>query len=223
MGDAIVTTKKIGLAPKPGSLRDRLAKANGAGASEKALYLLLDCSGSMSSCDGIGVSKINLLKQAVDRLLIEACNKQVRIIAFPESDSCPAPRPALLLKTDVDSLCAGGGTPMEQALATLYAEGANAERAMIVSDGDATDHPLIVLRDVLEKGSAIITDCVHIGTSSDGEALLKEIASRTGGIYIKFTSVENFRTSFKFLAPQHRALLLEAGAAAKLGAAEVQT
>jgi hypothetical protein len=112
---------------------------------------------------------------------------------------------------------------MERALATLYAESVNVERAIIVSDGDATDNPLIVLRDAIEKGNTIVTDCVHIGESHDGEALLSEIAHRTKGIYIKFTSVENFRTSFKFLAPQHRALLLEAGAAAKLGAAEVQT
>lgn len=95
-------------------------------------------------------------------------------------------------------------------------------RGIIISDGEA-DVPNAAL-DYARKyaASETVVDTVHIGNSTGGEKLLQEIASITGGIYIKFSDVAAFSKAFEYLTPERRATLMLPGAAALLGAKELK-
>jgi hypothetical protein len=96
-------------------------------------------------------------------------------------------------------------------------------RCVLVSDGQAdfTQPCLDTARDFAEFECPI--DTVHIGSDTSGEQLLKEIAKITGGLFIKFTDLDSFSKSFKFLAPATRMMLAANNDIARmLGATEVK-
>ena len=117
------------------------------------------------------------------------------------------------------SLSTMGGTPMCEAMRDML-HNESLTRGVIVSDGEATDgDPTRMAYEYKEAGIPI--DCVHIGGDVRGEQTMKDIASITGGYFIKFTDVNNFSQNFKYLTPRYRGLLAEPGAARLLGASEV--
>jgi hypothetical protein len=73
------------------------------------------------------------------------------------------------------------------------------------------------------KEAGVPIDCVHIGSSTGGESTLKEIAERTGGVFMKFTDVGNFAKNFKYLTPGYYGQLTSGAiSAAALGATEIK-
>lgn len=189
------------------------------------VVLVTDCSGSMS-----GDSNMNLRIAAEE--FVKNCNfsdTSVAVSTFGLDDSVgfnggevdtPLSRHAPSLTALVKALPAVGGTPMHHAL-TRVVENYPVTRAVLVSDGDATDWnnrrslydpPQVTniatdetIKKYREGGTPI--DCVHIGGSTAGESLLRKIAEATGGMFIKFKDTSDFAKAFKFLAPTYRAML----------------
>jgi Mg-chelatase subunit ChlD len=229
---------------RPGSLADRIAKAQGTqqNAQKPTIMLLLDCSGSMyASENGSHDTKISMLRQAIDAFIKETDlgAYQIGLESFPQGVVHCAPCSSFaLLSIAANAAKATGGTPMGATIKYALAVRPRPERCVIVSDGDATDNALGALQsDIPEntneefaavnsaetkiaKRTTPIFDCVHIGDSRNGEDTLKEIARLTGGTYLKFKDMDAFRKGFKFLTPTYRAMLMAGDAAELTGASE---
>lgn len=197
------------------------------------IALMLDTSGSMHETEQGGwlakynsnaKEKIALLREACQGFLT-SCNfgdTSIAIETFPHSKRTRLPLSTFepILATTIMALDAAGGTPMAEAM--KYVLGSySLTRGVIVSDGDA-DYAIVcesIAQDF--KLADVPLDCVHIGKSPNGEALLAEIARITGGLFIKFDNVENFAKNFSYLTPQKRASLFLTGAQQMLGAKEI--
>ena len=65
-------------------------------------------------------------------------------------------------------------------------------------------------------------DCIHIGSSSAGETLLKRIAEATGGAYMKLVDAQKLSHALKYLQPHYRAMLMSPEAKELTGADEIE-
>jgi Mg-chelatase subunit ChlD len=203
---------------------------------ENRIAIMADCSGSMSGRVISNKSKMDLLKEAlrgfIDHVNFE--NTSVAITTFPlrqgygwdgEDNSIASGGTTAkdllstnktLLETTAQCLQDGGGTPMHEAMGKVINE-IPLTRGIIISDGDADHFELAIAEARNFAKSETMVDTVHIGKSSRGEKLLQEIASITGGFYIKFDDVSSFAKSFSYLSPEGRAkLALAAGPQATL-------
>ena len=170
------------------------------------LCLMLDKSSSMSAEESTkqgSKKRIDLLKEALQNF-VSRCNladTAIAIETFPEGFSLPLTSNAMMLGTSVFAFDASGNTPMRRCVESSLSK-IPMTRAIIVSDGEATDWPSpygyndltdekISTNDALlaqYKEQGIPIDCVHISQDSAGEELLRRIARETGGIFIKFTT-----------------------------------
>lgn len=182
------------------------------------LVLALDCSGSM------GGRKIEHLKRASAQF-IDKCNPNdtaLGVDTFPKGFTAPITTINLSLKLMMDTVSAGGDTPLYDCLGRIITN-LTPTRVVLVSDGAPTDSGSdeLVIGQYIE--SKIPIDCVHIGDSSSGEEVLKSIAERTGGLYIKFTDTNALTSGLSYLTPGSRALLTSGQvSASQLGAREVK-
>ena len=100
-----------------------------------------------------------------------------------------------------------GNTPLVKRTAKMLKDN-NLTRAIIFSDGAPDNYNI---ESLLEKKIPI--DCVYIPSdyvSSDAENFLKNLAEKTGGIYLRFErGKSNFRTAFKYLSPGLRHMLAD--------------
>lgn len=203
---------------KPGGLHARIAQAemvkeivgetSNPTTMPNRIALMLDCSGSM---DG---EKMDLLKKAAQSFIQDAdlTSTSLAIEAFGMYLRQSLTTDRMTLWSACFGLAADGGTPLHEAMRVCIEYPLT--RAIIISDGDAnTDCETETENFVYKK---IPVDCVHIGNSTGGEALLQRIASKTGGLFIKFKDVSQFASAFRFLLPEYRAdakrLMLTAGA-----------
>jgi len=186
------------------------------------LALMLDVSGSM------GGEKIDSLRTAVTGF-IGACDFSDTSLAMePFGDHYPSPNRVLptcvspMLSTTVQMLQAEGGTPMAQAMDYVI-NSYSITRGVIVSDGKPDSVSACYDSAANYREAGIPVDCVHIGNSTSGEACLKQIAEVTGGQYIKFTDIQSFSKSFKYLTPAFYGILTSGGLqASDLGAKELK-
>lgn len=245
-GSSSLTLNKDKLSSKSTPFQQRVneAKAQQADASTmpNRIALMLDCSSSMSSyADNIGRASqptkrcIDLLKEAIENFAMR-CNFTDTSLAFetfPPGTELPLTSNELIVRMTAQALEPRGSTPMHACVERCI-EKIPMTRAVLVSDGEATDWHDFDCDDVFQeaKGKGTVLDrykemqipidCVHIGASQDGEALLRHIAQATGGLYIKFTDVSAFSTAFGFLAPSCRAMLTNGRIdASQLGAKEL--
>jgi Mg-chelatase subunit ChlD len=189
--------------------------------------LMLDCSGSMS-----GYKNQNL-HTAVSEY-IKSCNftdTSIAIRTFGKDNGeirGPLSRDMVVLEAVANTLPADGGTPLLACFADTL-ESISLTRGVIISDGQAgdwrtsyssTSYNNATLEAYVEAG--IPVDCVHIGNETGGEDLLRHIAERTGGIFVKFKDSGNFAKAFKYLSPANRALLGDGSILRQLGASEVR-
>jgi Mg-chelatase subunit ChlD len=186
------------------------------------IALLLDVSGSMEG------TKIQSLRDAVTSFIQSCTFGDTALALEPFGEGNPPPnRLALtcfgpLLTTTVQMLHAAGGTPMAGAL-TYVLSSYSLTRCVLVSDGqpDSESTTYAVAAEYREAG--LPCDCVHIGDSTQGEECLRRIAEVTGGQYIKFTNIQSFARSFKYLTPAYYAQLTSGSvSAAQLGATEIK-
>lgn len=183
-----------------------------------------DCSGSMSDIVGSG-SKVDFCKDAVISF-VDNCftgATRVGVASFPEQVVVEPTLDLQSVKQASSGLRAAGGTPMAEPLDFVLNEW-KPTHGIVISDGapDSPDEVLTLARAYKEKG--IKLDTVHIGDKDEqGESLMKNIATITGGVYIKFTDVNAFTANFKFLTPRHRlTLTTHKNPVALLGASEVK-
>lgn len=236
----------IRLGTKHGSLHARVANAinnptpQGASAFKTPvsfanfgkIMLFPDVSGSMGDRVGpsdsyrgeAGETKISLLKKAFETY-INDCNRALNAVglaSFPEQAYESPTNDHEMIKSIVNQLEANGGTPLVSALGYVLAN-EPITHAVIISDGDADDRLQSVELAKAFAAKLVKIDTVHIGSSTGGEELLKQIAEITGGIYVKFTDVQSFAKTFSYLSPKKRGLLTSSkNAVALLGAAEVK-
>jgi hypothetical protein len=210
------------------------------------LCLMLDRSSSMQSLAGMAKDdkpKIEFLKDAIENF-VTRCNfndTSLSMESFPTGLSVALTSNQLILSTAAFGLTPLGSTPMFQCVQNMLTM-VPMTRAIIVSDGEATDWHDFNDKDYNEdddsahkvkspgigllklyKEQGIPIDCVHIGDSTSGEELLRRIALQTGGIYMKFTDVGSFAKNFAYLTPGYRAMLTDGSVSAEsLGAKEIK-
>lgn len=223
---SLAKAKKPGLSP----LYARKAAMDSAKAAASAqavempnrIALLLDVSGSMAG------RKIDDLRKAYDSFVaaLDLSNTALAIAHFGyENDaacdvSLTTDR-SLIMITGV-SLHANGSTPMAEAMERVIST-QPLTRAVLISDGEPNDEHRAYTQAKTFREAGVPCDCVHIGSSSSGEDVLKKIAEITGGIYLKFTDTGNFAKSFSYLTPAGRALMLSGNVSASdLGATEIR-
>jgi len=126
---------------------------------------------------------------------------------------------AIALDTNLPKLAAlmplihdSGGTPMFETLQKAQAEEPKATRYIIFTDGQPNYNDLNMKESCISKAIEFKTpiDTVLIGLKDSPEAhLMKEIADRTGGIFLVFERGKaNFKTAFKYLSPGLRLQLM---------------
>ncbi len=193
------------------------------------ICILPDCSGSMSGevsglTNGPRKTKMDYLKEAVESFG-ENCKwseTSVAVMSFPyDVTELPLTNQQGMFVAGITTLKVSGDTPMGHSMARAI-ESIPMTRAIIISDGEATDNPKPEETARQYAEAKIPIDCVHIGYDQRGEELLQEIAKITEGKYIKFDNVANFAKALKYLTPAYRALLNAPSAAAILGAKEVK-
>jgi len=202
------------------------------------LGMMLDISGSMGCLNANATTKIVYLQRAYTAF-IEMINyddtaiavrtfpfypqdEGVRVLLSRRSISLPLSSNPLTLAAVLPYLIPAGGTPMHDALKFIIEE-VPLTRGILISDGEADGgHSRALYEASKYVGAEVPIDCVHIGSSTGGENLLKKIAEMTGGIYIKFTNVEAFSQALTYLTPRYRAMLTSGLAGAlDIGAKEL--
>lgn len=191
-------------------------------ACKNRIALMLDVSGSM------GGAKIASLRDAVTGFILACDMSDTSLALEPFGDDYPSPNRVTLttvqpmLMTTAMLLRAEGGTPTAQAMDYVI-NTYSITRGVLVSDGDADNAQACYDSAIQYREAGVAVDCVHIGDSSGGEACLRRIAEITGGQYIKFTDVNSFSKSFKYLTPAFYGVLTSGGlTASDLGAKELK-
>jgi Mg-chelatase subunit ChlD len=166
------------------------------------LAIIADFSGSMGGGSG---SKLALLGEAVQDFAMRSdeSTTAIAVESFPQGFRIELTNDKTSVWMRMFNLNIIGDTPMGQGMSTAL-EMVKPTRAMLISDGEATDGELSYEMASRYKEKEVICDTVHIGESTSGETRLKRIAEITGGIYMKFKDVATFSTSFHYLLPESR-------------------
>lgn len=200
------TIGKVGLAAQR---RDALATAASTDITKfpNKLGILFDDSGSMAY-------QLDLAKEATESFL-QACNKNDTAVALYGF----SPQRRYKLTNDMISVAmlakefqADQSTPLYTTLEAML-DKESMTRGVIFSDGAPTDYPNKDTEnmDIIDRYAArkIPIDTIFLGSETAGGAqVLKEIADRTGGIFMHFTSGSNFAKALKYLAPGFRGMLM---------------
>jgi hypothetical protein len=191
---------------------------------ENRIALLLDNSGSMIDHVSNGKSKIDYLREAVDTFVsqVDLMSTAVAIETFPRnvSESLTSDKQALMMASS--RLNAAGGTPMDSAMENIL-QSQPITRALLISDGQADYAGRTETQATNYAEAGIPIDCIHIGVGSCGEELLKTVAERTKGIYVKFKDVASFAKAITYLTPKYRGMLTNGTVDAKqIGADEIK-
>ena len=184
---------------------------------ETKIGIVFDDSGSMSG-DPIRDAKLGIQGFTAN------CNpKDVALSIFPLNKGAqPLTCNYDLLNMYVNSIPSSGGTPLYTVTMRLLET--DITRGVLFSDGDPTDkygqydnedeyssgsrdnHEELIARAVAKK---IPLDTVFIGPEyATGYKVMKDIADRTGGIFIHFKDMSSMSTGLKYLSPALRPLLM---------------
>lgn len=195
-----------------------------------------DCSGSMSdmvdSRSGYGEGKAAgeshdksyYCRQAVETFLDNcfAGATKVGLASFPELVVLEPTHDLNAVRQAAQAIEPTGSTPMHEPLDFVITEWP-CTHGIVISDGSPDSRDAVLAAAQAYKAKSVKIDAVHIGSDHGGEELMKQLAEITGGIYIKFTNVAAFATSFRYLTPRHRLTLTTSkNPVALLGAAEVK-
>ncbi len=111
----------------------------------------------------------------------------------------------------VNGIGATGSTPLWNILGRMLKE-VNLTRAIIFSDGGPTDSESDEIAIAREKQIPVDTCYIGFGESP----VLKDIAERTGGIYLRFDDTITFSKQMKYFSPRYVALLSNADLKARI-------
>ena len=226
---SLAVPRKIGIPALHQRLKSPQASADDPASRPNRIALMLDASVSMAGrsndAEG-GPRKIDHLREAVTSF-VNSCNFKDTAVAIESFGDDHRSRLQLttfqpLLLTTAMTIDAHGSTPMHEAM-DFVLNSYSVTRGVIVSDGCADAPTLCVDLAGRYAEAGIPIDCVHIGMSDYGADLLKQIAERTHGLFMKFTDVGSFARSFKYLTPVFYAQLTTGSiTATQLGAKEVK-
>ena len=214
--------------------RERQVEASMNVASQR-IALNLDCSGSMKGQPIQNLREATT--SFIDSCDFTNTTVGIVTFGMLTEISEPLTNDPYLLKQVTNSLTADGGTPMGEALqhtlstysitrCVLMSDGSPTDLYYnSIQDWEEeddythpiADNPLLIINDNNQEYSGLVVqnyvnadipiDCVHCSDGDNGVEFMKEVARRTGGIFMKFTDGDAFREAFKFLAPKYRALL----------------
>jgi hypothetical protein len=187
---------------------------------EHRLGIVFDDSGSMGS-QVDDKSKIDHAHAGI-RNFTAQCNPKDTSLAIYPLNKTPQ---ALTCNYDVLNLYVGtiresGGTPL-YTITTKMLNEADLTRGVLFSDGSPTDghagygeeYDKDLKEDMINLAIAkkVPLDTIFIGYDGErGYDLLKEIADRTGGIFVHFKDAKALGASLKYLAPALRGILMNA-------------
>jgi len=216
----ITTKNKIGI--KPGGLHSRIAekqlydevvppelKEDNVNNLPNRIAIMIDLSGSM------GGEPVKLLEQAIQDFIQKAnmADTAIAVESFPEQIRIELTNDKMKLWMLCMGLKADGGTPMYETMHYCLSH-YKMTRAILISDGQPNESPRAKAEEY--KNMEIPIDTVHIGDSTSGEDVLKNISDITGGLFVKFKDVKSFATAFAYLLPETRSqaatLFLTSGA-----------
>src|SRR5271156_1237092 len=172
------------------------------------LAIICDFSGSMGYYESDRKSKLRLLSEAVQDFALRSnpADTAVAVESFPSGFRIDLTNDSQQIYMRMIEIPTFSDTPMGEGLKNGLTHH-KPTRAMLISDGEATDGDSSYEEANKYKSNEIIIDCVHIGDSTSGEERLKRIASITGGIYLKFKDVNSFSSNFHYLLPESRATI----------------
>lgn len=213
VGPPKFTPKLTGLAAKKAAIASELEKAGVVEISAKLrnpeslehrIGIVFDDSGSMTH------DKLSDAHAGVEEFL-RSCAKDTTAIAMYPMNAEPLVLtdnlPAVAVYTK--GIRATGGTPLLQTLQEMQ-KANNLTRCIVFSDGSPDNPRFEEFR--LKEGLPV--DTVYIASATyenvQAETFMKNLAERTGGIYLKFEQGKaNFRTAFKYLSPGLRYMLAD--------------
>lgn len=225
-----IVTKKIGISAQrqnaPASTADPLQMLNRIG-------IIFDDSGSMAG------EAIEDAKEATKEFL-QVCNPNDTSISLynmgdsrysrgDEGEKCielPLSSRFSEIVITITRLKASHGTPLYAKMRSMI-DKEPITRAVIFSDGSPSsitpEQKDKLFGDYNEK--KVSCDTVFIGQEHDTDAIrtMKEIADKTGGIFLHFKQGSTtFKSAFKYLAPRYRGLLMSGDFKERLERGEVK-
>lgn len=196
------------------------------------LAILFDDSGSMGAMNEKGdKTKIEDAKAGIRNFTGQCNPRDTALAVYPLNvDSKPLTCNFDLLNLLVASVGPTGGTPLYGKTMELLNSPDNYTRAILFSDGEPTDggyhfneeseeSTQDIKEDMIKLALAkkCPLDCVFIGLETEkGYRLMKEIADRTGGIFIHFKDSASLSANLKYLAPALRGILMNSELKAKI-------
>lgn len=198
------------------------------------LAILFDDSGSMASKNEKGdKTKIEDAKAGIRNFTAQCSPRDTAVSVYPlNADPKPLTCNFDLLNLLVASIGPTGGTPLYGKTIELLNDASAFTRGILFSDGEPTDgsgYYSAYEEDVpsrtnikeqmidLAVAKKIPLDTIYIGPANNaGYRLMKEIADRTGGIFIHFVDSASLSQNLKYLAPALRGILMNAELKAKI-------
>lgn len=189
--------------------------------------IVFDDSGSMQG------QPISDAKVGVDEF-VRVCNPRDTAVALYHfgKEQYPLTHDMALVSITAQGFDSDFSTPLFTKLGEMI-DKENLSRAIVFSDGAPDNHEKQSQRDnpsIMEQTiqkfveKKVPCDTVYIGSSEhdEGAKTLKQVAERTGGIFLHFKKGSNtFKTAFKYLAPAYRAMLTDGNFVKKLERGEV--
>ena len=198
------------------------------------LAIVFDDSGSMATAtESGGKPKIEDAKAGI-RNFSSSCNpRDTSIAVYPLNVNMkPLTCNFDLLNLLCTSIRATGGTPLYTKTIDMLKSPDNYSRGILFSDGEPTDGSSGYYMEEedreqnndpkermieLAKSKKTPLDTIFLGEApSRGYDLMKEIADRTGGIFIHFKDSSSLAANLKYLAPALRGVLMNAELKAKI-------
>lgn len=198
------------------------------------LAIIFDDSGSMGEMNEKGdKTKIEDAKSGVRNFSTQCNPRDTALAIYPlNAESKPITCNFDLLNLLVASIGPTGGTPLYTKTSEMLQSPDSYTRGILFSDGEPTDESGYYASDSDEENigrsskdrmidlaiaKKIPLDCVFIGADTDsGYKLMKEIADRTGGIFIHFKDSASLSANLKYLAPALRGILMNSELKAKI-------
>lgn len=225
--------KKWGIGAAKDAAQKLLAELNPQEMPTK-LAIVFDDSGSMGAMNEKGdKTKIEDAKSGIRNFSTQCNPRDTALAVYPLNvASKPLTCNFDLLNLLVASIGPTGGTPLYGKTIEMLQSPDNYTRGLLFSDGEPTDesgyysegddeenirrsHKDRMITLAIEKKCPL--DCVFIGEETDsGYKLMKEIADRTGGIFIHFKDSASLSANLKYLAPALRGVLMNAELKAKI-------
>jgi Mg-chelatase subunit ChlD len=218
--------KKYGIGAKREAAKKILDELDPQAMNNK-LAIIFDDSGSM------GGQKIKDAHAGVRGFSTQCIPTETSLAVYPLNAE---PKPLTcnydLLNILVSSIQATGGTPLYGRTQLALSSADKYDRLILFSDGDPTDSRTgygdeytvdqheVTIKIAVEK--KIPLDTVYIGIEgTTGYDVMKDLADRTGGIFIHFKDASSLASGLKYLSPGLRGLLANPEIKAKIERGEV--